>query len=162
MGFRPTWCRSSSAPRPWPSAFARRGAGAAVPVGPGQPRPRGFGRTAWRPPAPRWSRSSSIPAPTWNGPIRRWPRAPGRPDRLVTVTSSAIARSLARFLAKTCVAAKLASISPLTSGVLRELGDPPAVEAAEYTIARVWWRRLPARRQRVSGILVMAIIRIVT
>jgi uroporphyrinogen-III synthase len=31
--------------------------------------------------------------------------------------------------------AKLASISPITSGVLRELGYEPAVEAMEYTLA---------------------------
>jgi uroporphyrinogen-III synthase len=29
---------------------------------------------------------------------------------------------------------KLASISPVTSGVLRELGHPPAVEASQYTM----------------------------
>ena len=52
--------------------------GATIPAGPGQPRPRGFGRTTSRPPAPRSSRLSSIPAPTWSGPIRRWWRCSGQ------------------------------------------------------------------------------------
>ena len=88
-----------------------------------------------RPPAPWWSRSSSIPAPTWKKPTRTWPRcsAAGQID-WVTVTSSAIARSLAKLFGEQLRRAKLASISPLTSGVLRELGYQPAVEAAEYTM----------------------------
>jgi uroporphyrinogen III methyltransferase/synthase len=53
----------------------------------------------------------------------------------ITVTSSAIARSLGRLFGEDLRRAKLASISPLTSGVLRELGESPAVEAAEYTMA---------------------------
>jgi uroporphyrinogen III methyltransferase/synthase len=53
----------------------------------------------------------------------------------VTVTSSAIARSLGRLFGGQLRQARLASISPLTSGVLRELGYQPAVEAAEYTLA---------------------------
>ena len=52
----------------------------------------------------------------------------------ITVTSSAIARSLARLLGEDLRRAKLASISPITSGVLRELGYEPAVEAVEYTM----------------------------
>ncbi len=52
----------------------------------------------------------------------------------VSVTSSAIARSLARLFGDDLRCAKLASISPITSGVLRELGFEPAVEAAEYTL----------------------------
>jgi uroporphyrinogen III methyltransferase / synthase len=51
----------------------------------------------------------------------------------ITVTSSAIARSLAAMFGGELRRAKLASISPLTSGVLRELGHEPAVEAAQYT-----------------------------
>ena len=51
----------------------------------------------------------------------------------ITVTSSAIARSLARMFGDDLRRAKLASMSPITSGVLRELGHQPAVEAAEYT-----------------------------
>jgi uroporphyrinogen III methyltransferase/synthase len=53
----------------------------------------------------------------------------------ITVTSSAIARSLARLFGDDLRRAKLASISPLTSGVLRELGFEPAAEPAEYTLA---------------------------
>ncbi len=52
----------------------------------------------------------------------------------VSVTSSAIARSLARMFGDDLHRARLASISPLTSGVLRELGFEPAAEAAEYTL----------------------------
>ena len=53
----------------------------------------------------------------------------------ITVTSSAIARSLARLFGEELRQAKLASISPITSGVLRELGYEPAAEAVEYTLA---------------------------
>ena len=53
----------------------------------------------------------------------------------ITVTSSAIARSLAALFGEDLRRAKLASLSPVTSGVLRELGYEPAVEAAEYTMA---------------------------
>jgi uroporphyrinogen III methyltransferase/synthase len=53
----------------------------------------------------------------------------------ITVTSSAIARSLAKLFGDDLRRAKLASISPITSGVLRELGYEPAAEAAEYTLA---------------------------
>jgi uroporphyrinogen III methyltransferase / synthase len=52
----------------------------------------------------------------------------------ITVTSSAIARSLAGLFGEELRRAKLASISPITSGVLRELGYEPAVEAVEYTL----------------------------
>jgi uroporphyrinogen III methyltransferase / synthase len=52
----------------------------------------------------------------------------------ITVTSSAIARSLAGLFGEDLRRAKLASISPLTSGTLRELGHQPVVEAAEYTV----------------------------
>jgi uroporphyrinogen III methyltransferase/synthase len=53
----------------------------------------------------------------------------------ITVTSSAIARSLAKMFGDELRRAKLASISPITSGILRELGYEPAAEAAEYTLA---------------------------
>ena len=53
----------------------------------------------------------------------------------ITVTSSAIARSLARMFGDDLRRAKLASISPITGGVLRELGHRPAAEATEYTLA---------------------------
>ena len=59
--------------------------------------------------------------------------AAGRID-WITVTSSAIARSLARMFGENLHRAKLASISPITSGVLVELGFEPAAEATEYTI----------------------------
>jgi uroporphyrinogen III methyltransferase / synthase len=52
----------------------------------------------------------------------------------VTVSSSAIARSLVRLFGADLRRAKLASISPITSGTLRELGHEPAVEATEYTM----------------------------
>ncbi|MDA8746234.1 uroporphyrinogen-III C-methyltransferase [Rubripirellula amarantea] len=51
----------------------------------------------------------------------------------VTVTSSAIARSLAQVFGKSLATAKLAAISPLTGEVLTELGYPPATVATEYT-----------------------------
>ncbi len=53
----------------------------------------------------------------------------------ITVTSSAIARSLAKLFGDDLRRSKLASISPLTSGVLRELSFEPAAEATEYTMA---------------------------
>lgn len=62
--------------------------------------------------------------------------AAGRID-WVTVTSSAIARSIARLYGDKLHHAKLASISPITSSVLRELGHEPAVEADEYTMEGV-------------------------
>lgn len=53
----------------------------------------------------------------------------------VTATSSAIARSLVRMFGDELRRAKLASISPITSDVLRELGYAPEAEAVEYTLA---------------------------
>jgi uroporphyrinogen III methyltransferase/synthase len=53
----------------------------------------------------------------------------------VTVTSSAIARSLHAMFGEDLKKAKLASISPITSATLRELGYEPAAEASEYTMA---------------------------
>lgn len=70
----------------------------------------------------------------------------GQPDALVqelarrgqldwiTVTSSAIARSLARLLGDDLRRSRLASISPITSATLRELGYEPAAEATQYTM----------------------------
>jgi uroporphyrinogen III methyltransferase/synthase len=55
----------------------------------------------------------------------------------ITVTSSAIARSLAALLGEKLKDIQLASISPITSATLRELGVEPAVEATEYTMAGV-------------------------
>lgn len=52
----------------------------------------------------------------------------------ITVTSSAIARSLAAMFGDDLRRARLASISPVTSDTLRQLGFEPTVEAAEYTV----------------------------
>ncbi len=53
----------------------------------------------------------------------------------VTVTSSSVARSLVRLFGESLRRAKLASLSPVTSAALRELGFEPTVEAASYTFA---------------------------
>lgn len=53
---------------------------------------------------------------------------------VVTVTSSAIARSLVALVGAHLRGARLASLSPITSATLVELGYPPAIEAAEYTM----------------------------
>ncbi len=50
------------------------------------------------------------------------------------VTSSSIARSLARMFGDELSHTKLASISPVTSQTLRELGRPPEAEACVYTL----------------------------
>lgn len=55
----------------------------------------------------------------------------------ITVTSSAIARSVIALFGSHLRQAKLASISPITSATLRELGYEPAVEASEATMAGV-------------------------
>jgi uroporphyrinogen III methyltransferase/synthase len=61
----------------------------------------------------------------------------------VTVTSSNIARVLARTLDAACRAridtgeVQLVSISPVTSATIREFGLPVAAEASEYTTAGV-------------------------
>jgi uroporphyrinogen III methyltransferase/synthase len=55
----------------------------------------------------------------------------------ITVTSSAIARSLDRLFGAELRKSKLVSISPVTSATLRELGHEPAAEAAEYTMSGV-------------------------
>jgi uroporphyrinogen III methyltransferase/synthase len=62
--------------------------------------------------------------------------AAGRID-WTTVTSSAIARSLVRLFGGSLRNTRLASISPITSATLRELGYEPAVEAKAYTMAGV-------------------------
>ena len=53
----------------------------------------------------------------------------------VTVTQPAIARAIVGMFGEKLRKARLASISPVTSQTLRELGYPPAAEAAEYTMA---------------------------
>ena len=55
----------------------------------------------------------------------------------ITVTSSAIARSLIALLGNDLRRAKLASISPITSGTLREGGYEVAAEASEYIMPGV-------------------------
>jgi uroporphyrinogen III methyltransferase/synthase len=55
----------------------------------------------------------------------------------MTVTSSAIARSLANLFGPDLQRTKLVSISPITSGVLRELGYEPAAEARDFTMRGV-------------------------
>jgi uroporphyrinogen III methyltransferase/synthase len=60
--------------------------------------------------------------------------AAGRVD-WVTVTSSAIARAIVGLFGEQLRKARLASVSPVTSQTLRELGHPPAAEATEYTMA---------------------------
>lgn len=62
--------------------------------------------------------------------------AEGRVD-WVTVTSSAIARSLAALFGASLRRTRLASISPVTSATLRGLGYEPAVEAKTYTMGGV-------------------------
>ncbi len=52
----------------------------------------------------------------------------------ITVTSSSIARSLARMFGPQLSKARLASISPVTSAELRHLGFEPTVEAQVYTL----------------------------
>jgi uroporphyrinogen III methyltransferase / synthase len=52
----------------------------------------------------------------------------------ITVTSSSIARSLAALFGEKLLQSKLASISPVTSATLRELGYEPATEAEQYTM----------------------------
>ena len=53
----------------------------------------------------------------------------------VTVTSSAIARSLVNLFGENLRKSRLAAISPLTAGVLTEAGFPPEVVAESFTTA---------------------------
>jgi len=52
----------------------------------------------------------------------------------VTITSSSIARSVVALFGESLAKTKLASISPVTTEVLVELGHRPAAEAREYTL----------------------------
>ena len=52
----------------------------------------------------------------------------------ITVTSSAIARSLVAMFGDDLRRCRLVSISPITSATLRQLGWEPSAEAAEYTM----------------------------
>lgn len=53
----------------------------------------------------------------------------------VTVTSSAIARNLSAMFGKELEKARLASISPITSATLHDLGLRPTIEAQTYTMS---------------------------
>ena len=55
----------------------------------------------------------------------------------VTVTSSAIAKSLVKLFGEQLRKSKIVSISPVTSATLRELGFQPAAEAVSYTMSGV-------------------------
>jgi uroporphyrinogen III methyltransferase/synthase len=55
----------------------------------------------------------------------------------VTVTSSAIAKSLAKLFGEQLRKSKIVSISPVTSATLRDLGFQPAAEAVSYTMSGV-------------------------
>jgi uroporphyrinogen III methyltransferase/synthase len=70
----------------------------------------------------------------------------GRVD-WVTVTSSAIARSLVHLLGPRLRRARLASLSPVTSATLRELGYEPAAEARTYTLDGLVAAMLEAQRR---------------
>lgn len=74
-------------------------------------------------------RSSDVAAPE---PRNRAALEAGKID-WITVSSSAVARSLVKMFGPLLQRARLVSISPITSKVLVELGFPPAAEAAEYT-----------------------------
>jgi uroporphyrinogen III methyltransferase/synthase len=63
-----------------------------------------------------------------------------------TVTSSAIARSLVRLFGDQLRRTRLASISPVTSETLREMGYTPSVEATQYTMDGVVAAILQAER----------------
>ena len=55
----------------------------------------------------------------------------------ITVTSSAIARSLANLFGDQLKRTRLASISPITTDTLRTMGFEPAAEATSYTMSGV-------------------------
>jgi uroporphyrinogen III methyltransferase/synthase len=78
---------------------------------------------------------SSVDAPPPSDEIRQLLSA-GQID-WITVTSSAIARSLAAMFGAELRKAKLASISPVTSQTLRQLGYEPSAEATPYTMQGV-------------------------
>jgi uroporphyrinogen III methyltransferase/synthase len=66
----------------------------------------------------------------------------------VTVTSSAIARSLVNLFGEDLRRARLASISPITSQTLGELGFSPAAEASQYTMPGIVQAILAATQGR--------------
>lgn len=63
----------------------------------------------------------------------------------VTITSGSTARSLARLYGDSLKETRFASIGPIASGALRELGHEPAVEAAPHTTAALVAAVLRAR-----------------
>lgn len=75
----------------------------------------------------------------------------GRVD-WVTVTSSAIARSLKSLFEEGLKQTQLASISRLTSGVLRSAGVPPRAEAREATMTGLVAAIVAAERDQASAI----------
>ena len=68
----------------------------------------------------------------------------------VSVTSSAIARSVVRLFGPALAKCKLATISPLTTATLRELGHEAAIEARQYTIRGLIDALVAAERGRSS------------
>lgn len=66
----------------------------------------------------------------------------------ITVTSSAIARSLVGMFGDDLRRAKLASISPITTATLGEMGHRASAEASQYTIPGVVAAILAAEAQR--------------
>ncbi|HEX4128789.1 MAG TPA: uroporphyrinogen-III C-methyltransferase [Pirellulales bacterium] len=76
--------------------------------------------------------------------------AAGKID-FVTVTSSAIARSLAAMFGPGLAKSRLASISPITSATLRELGFEAAAEARQYTLEGVVEAIVNISPRRVAG-----------
>jgi uroporphyrinogen III methyltransferase/synthase len=89
-------------------------------------------------------RSSDVPAPD---PEIAASLAAGRID-WITVTSSAIAKSLAGLFGDRLRLSRLASISPVTSETLRRLGYAPAVEASPYTMIGLVEAITEAEKQR--------------
>jgi len=71
----------------------------------------------------------------------------------VAVTSPAAARSLVRLHGDALQGARFASISPLTSSALRELGYEPAAEGSEYTAAGLVDAIVRERSQRGGGMV---------
>jgi len=63
----------------------------------------------------------------------------------VTITSGGTARSLVRLYGDALKETRFASIGPIASGALRELGHEPAVEAAPHTTAALVEAMLRAR-----------------
>ena len=65
-------------------------------------------------------------------------KAESRRPHLVTFTSSSTAKNFAALLGKAAnrsmKGVQFASIGPVTSATLRELGMPVAIEASEYTM----------------------------